>query len=413
MSEIKAFCALRPAAGYADQVAALPYDVMNSGEARQIAGDKPYSFLRVDKAEIDLDENTDPYDPAVYKKAGENLRSLIENHILEQDKAPALYIYRLTMGGREQTGLVACASVDEYLENRIKKHELTLERKERDRILHVEACEAQTGPIFLAYRGRDDINALIEGWKSAHSPVYDFTADDGVSHTVWIIGEESAMSGIIAGFEKVPALYIADGHHRNASAVKAALRRRRENPNYNGAEEFNYYLSVIFPAEQLAILPYNRVVRDLNGLSDQDFLDRASARFDAAPVKGPFAPEEKGTFGLYLSRQWYKLTPRKNLTPGGNAVDRLDVSVLQKYILSPILGIGDVRQDSRIDFIGGIRGPGELERLVNSGGYSAAFSMYPTSIEELMSIADSGLIMPPKSTWFEPKLRSGLFVHLI
>jgi uncharacterized protein (DUF1015 family) len=412
MAVIKPFKALRPIPEYAGKVAALPYDVMSSAEARELVKGNPYSFLHVDKAEIDLDESVGLYEPAVYAKARENLLGFKESGLLKQDDTSALYIYRLVMNGREQTGLVACTSVDEYISGKIKKHELTLESKEQDRIRHVEVCGAHTGPIFLTYRQQENISALIECWKAQNVPVYDFTADDGVAHTVWVIGDKNVQEALVSGFKGVDGLYIADGHHRNASAVKTALRRRAENPDCNGNEEYNYYLSVIFPSDQLEILSYNRIVKDLNGLSGQEFLTELSKAFKIEESGGTFSPKIKRCFGLYMGSQWYKLEANEE-SRGSGPVDSLDVSILQNTVLEPILGISDLRTDKRIGFVGGIRGLGELERLVDSGEWKLAFSMYPTSVDELLEVADGGMIMPPKSTWFEPKLRSGLFIHLI
>ena len=409
MAVIRQFKAIRPTAEMAENVAALPYDVVNSEEARAMTADKPYSFLHVDKAEIDLPEGIDIYSPEVYAKAKENLYGMIDKGILVQDEKPMLYIYELTMDGRSQTGLVACTSIDEYMQGIIKKHELTREDKEQDRIRHVDICNANTGPIFLAYRTVDAISEIIERIKK-NAPVYDFTAEDGIKHRAWIIDSDEDINKLVELFKDVPNLYIADGHHRNASAAKVGLKRRAEKPDYTGDEEFNYYLAVIFPSDQLKILDYNRVVKDLNGMTEDEFIKKLSENFDIKEVSGRAKPEKQYDFGMYLNKKWYMLTAKENIR-SKDAVKGLDVSILQDNVLIPILGIGDIRTDKRIDFVGGIRGLGELEKRVDSGEMKVAFAMYPTSIDQLMAIADENKIMPPKSTWFEPKLRSGLFIH--
>ena len=409
MAVIRKFKAIRPTSKMAEAVAALPYDVVNSEEAREMTKDKPYSFLHVDKAEIDLPVDTDIYSPQVYAKAKENLDKLVSDGILVQDNKPMLYVYELTMDGRSQTGLVACTSIDEYLNGIIKKHELTREDKEQDRIRHVDICNANTGPIFLAYRTVDEISVIIENVKK-NAPVYDFTAEDGIKHRAWVIDNDETANKLIVLFKAVPNLYIADGHHRNASAAKVGLKRRAEHPDYTGDEEFNYYLAVIFPSDQLKIMDYNRVVKDLNGMTSEEFMNKLAEKFDIHEADGRAKPEKQYDFGMYLDKKWYMLTAKENLRVN-DAVAGLDVSILQDNVLIPILGIGDIRTDKRIDFVGGIRGLGELERRVDSGEMKVAFAMYPTSIDQLMTIADENKIMPPKSTWFEPKLRSGLFIH--
>lgn len=409
MAVIRAFKALRPVPDKAQKVAALPYDVMNSAEAAQMVKGNPFSFLHVDKAEIDLPEGTDVYDEKVYLKAAENLKKLEQEGVLKEDEKACLYIYRQVMDGRAQTGLVCCASADDYLNSVIKKHEFTRAEKERDRINHVDYCDANTGPIFLTYRDSEIVNSIVNEFIEENEPVYDFVSG-GVSNIVWVIEERELIESIIAEFKKIPYLYIADGHHRAASAVKVAGLRREQNPGYSGEEEFNFFLSVLFPESELAIMDYNRVVKDLNGLSEEEFLEKLSAMFEIAPESGMYKPKCKHEFGLYLGGKWYKMNLKKGFCDEEDPLERLDVSVLQNLVLSPILGIGDPREDERIDFVGGIRGLSELEKRC-SEDMSLAFAMFPTSIEDLMAIADSGNVMPPKSTWFEPKLLSGLFIH--
>lgn len=413
MATVRAFKGFRPKnQELAEKIAALPYDVMNSDEAREAVKGNPYSFLHVDKAEIDLEKGIDLYDDRVYAKAAENLNKMIADKIYIQDTKGALYIYRLTMDGREQTGIVGCTSVDEYLSGKIKKHELTRADKEQDRIRHVDTCNANTGPIFLTYKAKAEIDKIVSE-KTKTEPIYDFVADDGIRHTVWLIDEESTIKALEDSFKAVDSLYIADGHHRNASAVKVALKRREENPNYDKNAEFNYYLSVIFPDNQLHIMDYNRVVKDLNGLSKEEFLAKVKEKFDITVYEGNgcYRPENMHSFGLYLDKKWYKLTAKAEIIDEKDPVGSLDVSILQNELLHPILNINDPRTDKRIDFVGGIRGLEELEKRVDSGEMTLAFSMYPTSMKQLMDIADADKIMPPKSTWFEPKLRSGIFVH--
>ena len=395
----------------ADRVAALPYDVYNRQEAKKEVEREPLSFLKIDRAETNFDDSVDTYAPEVYQKAKEILNEEIARGIYEKDDSEAYYIYELTMNGRAQTGLVACASVDDYVNNVIKKHENTREDKEIDRITHVDTCSAQTGPIFLAYRAQDAINKRVEANKEKE-PVYDFTAVDGVKHRVWKMSDPEDVEAIRKAFENLNQIYIADGHHRAASAVKVGLKRRKENPAHTGKEEYNFFLSVLFPHDQLMIMDYNRSVTDLNGLTVPEFLEKIKENFEVEKVSGQVRPQEKGTFGMYLEDGWYVLKAKKNLYEGKDAVGRLDVAVLQDYLLNPVLGIQDPRTDERIEFIGGIRGLSELEKKVKEG-MKVSFSMYPTSITELFDVADQNLLMPPKSTWFEPKLRSGLFIHQI
>ena len=412
MATIKSFKGIRPAAAHAAQVAALPYDVMNESEARALTAENPLSFLNIDRSEVHFPVGTDPHTQPVYEKAAQILQKFIADGILIQDPAPSLYIYRLTMDGISQTGLVACVSVDEYLDGTIKKHEFTRKDKEQDRINHVDYCNANTGPIFLAHKGRAEIQALMDEWTQTQAPVYDFIADDGIGHTVWTLADPATMAKIIQAFEKIDNLYIADGHHRAASAVQVARQRREENPTYTGQEEFNYFLSVIFPADQLRILDYNRLVQDLNQKTETELLTAIGEKFDLSPHQelGPYRPIQPKEYGMFLGNQWYKLTAKDAIIPD-DAVGALDVSLLQDNLLQPLLGIEDPRTDSRIDFVGGIRGLQTLEDQVRSGRAKIAFALYPTSFDELMVVADSDRVMPPKSTWFEPKLRSGLFIH--
>jgi len=413
MAIIRPFEAIRPVPDLAAKVAALPYDVMDSDEAREMVKDNPYSFLHVDKAEIDLEPGIDLYDPQVYDKARENLEQMIAKGILQAEPRANLYIYRQIMNGRSQTGIVACASIDDYLYNIIKKHELTRKDKEQDRTRHVDHCNAQTGPIFLTYRAQAEINQLVYAWTQK-PPLYDIVSEDGVAHIIWSIDDDQTIQALVNQFRQVDYLYIADGHHRCASAVNVGQLRRQQNPGFAGDEEYNYFLAVIFPDEDLHIMDYNRVVKDLNGLTSQEFLKQLEEKFAISPHtgSGPYKPEQTHSFGMYLDGQWYRLQALPGSFNEKDPVASLDVSILQENVLAPLLDIKDPRTDKRIDFVGGIRGLKELERRVNSD-MKVAFSMYPTSIQELMSIADAGQIMPPKSTWFEPKLRSGFFIHRI
>lgn len=411
MAVIRPFQCVRPRKDVADRVAALPYDVYNRQEAKKEVEREPLSFLKIDRAETNFVDSVDTYAPEVYQKAKEILNEEIARGIYEKDDSEAYYIYELTMNGRAQTGLVACASVDDYVNNVIKKHENTREDKEIDRITHVDTCSAQTGPIFLAYRAQDAINKRVEANKEKE-PVYDFTAVDGVKHRVWKMSDPEDVEAIQEAFKNLNQIYIADGHHRAASAVKVGLKRRKENPAHTGKEEYNFFLSVLFPHDQLMIMDYNRSVTDLNGLTVPEFLEKIKENFEVEKASGQVRPQEKGTFGMYLEDGWYVLKAKENLYEGKDAVGRLDVAVLQDYLLNPVLGIQDPRTDERIEFIGGIRGLSELEKKVKEG-MKVSFSMYPTSITELFDVADQNLLMPPKSTWFEPKLRSGLFIHQI
>lgn len=410
MPKVTPFKSIRPVPALAGRVAALPYDVYNRKEALAEVQREPLSFLRIDRAETQFPDNVDTYDDRVYEKARELLDQAIADGQFIIEETPCYYIYELTMNGRSQTGIVACSDIDDYMKQIIKKHENTREDKEIDRIRHVDATDAHTGPIFLAYRSRAEINEIVDQIKK-ESPLYDFISKDEVIHRAWCISSCETIQKLEKLFAEIPCTYIADGHHRCASAVKVGLKRRKEHPGHTGKEEFNRFLSVLFPHDQLAILPYNRVIKDLNGLTKEEFLQAIDAAgFHVAFTgKKPVSPTQKGTFGMYLYDGWYLLSAGKSLFTD-DPVEGLDVSILQNHLLSPILGIRDPRTDKRIDFVGGIRGLGELERRV-AEDMQIAFSMYPTSIEELLRVADAGLLMPPKSTWFEPKLRSGLFIH--
>jgi len=408
MAVFKAFRAYRPSKKNQALIPALPYDVMSSEEAREKAKDNPLSFLHVDKAEIDLPADVDLYSPLVYEKAKENLQRLEENGDLILDEAPCFYIYRQDMNGRSQVGIAGCASIDDYKNNIIKKHEKTLDKKEQDRINHVHITNANTGPIFLTYKHNNDINHIVSEFMSENAPVYHFVHEN-VEQTVWVVSDKT-VTDRLALFGDVKALYIADGHHRCASAVKVGEMRRAENPDYTGEEEFNYFLAIAFPDNELEIMDYNRVVRDLNGLSKAEFLEKVSESFEIVEKKYTFKPVKKHTFGMYLDEKWYGLKAKPRIIKEDNPVARLDVSILQENLLAPILNILDPKNDDRIDFIGGIRGMAELEKRAGSD-MRLAFAMFPTTVDDLISIADAGEIMPPKSTWFEPKLLSGLFIH--
>lgn len=410
MPKITPFQSVRPNSSLADRIAALPYDVYNREEACIEVKKEPLSFLKIDRAETQFDNSVDTYDDRVYEKARETLDEMIADGSFLMDEKPCFYVYELTMNGRSQTGIVACSSIDDYVNGTIRKHENTREEKEIDRINHVDRTNAQTGPIFLVYRSVEEINRIIRKEKEK-TPVYDFTSPDGITHRAWVISDSNVIEKMEQAFAAVPTTYIADGHHRCASAVKVGLKRRKEHPDYTGQEEFNRFLSVLFPDDQLYIMPYNRVVKDLAGMTKEEFLEAVRKAGFTVSYLGdtPFAPEEKGTFGMYLNDGWYRLTADKSLVVN-DPVEGLDVSILQNNLLRPILKIADPRTDKRIDFVGGIRGLSELEKRV-AEDCTVAFSMYATSIQELLDVADAGLLMPPKSTWFEPKLRSGLFIH--
>lgn len=409
MAVIKPFRAIRPNTELVHKVAALPYDVYNRAEAREAAQKEPVSFLNIDRPETQFPEDYDMYAAEVYEKAAYMLKEQREQGIYVQEEVPCFYLYELTMEGRSQTGLVACASIEDYCNQVIKKHENTREEKEQDRIRHVDTCSTQTGPIFLAYRREEAIEAIVATEK-AKAPVYDFISEDGIGHRVWIVSDKDAVEGIAKGFAGISQIYIADGHHRAASAVKVGLKRREAAGTYTGEEEFNFFLSVLFPENELKILPYYRVVKDLNGYTANEFMEKISAKFEVEASDVPVGPEKKGEFGMFLEENWYRLTAKPELMGSADPVKALDVSILQDNLLEPVLGIQDPRTDKRIDFVGGIRGLGELERRTKTD-MKVAFSTCPTSILELFAVSDAGLLMPPKSTWFEPKLRSGIFLH--
>ncbi|MCI9337251.1 MAG: DUF1015 domain-containing protein [Lachnospiraceae bacterium] len=414
MANIRPFSAYRPAPGMEDKIAALPYDVYDREEAAAEVKRNPDSFLAIDRGETGFGPEVDTYAPEVYERAAALLRDrILEGKFVREDR-PCYYVYELTMEGRSQTGIVACASIDDYNAGVIKKHENTRADKERDRIRHVDVCNMQTGPIFLAYRFDEALSKIVGAVKRT-APACAFVSEDGIGHRVWVIGEESQVESIRQRFDRMDSVYIADGHHRCASAVKVGMMRREARPDYSGKEEFNYFLSVLFPDRELHIMDYNRVVHDLNGLTREAYLEKVSERFEIREAgERPYSPEGKGRFGMYLDGSWYVLTARPEIL-SEDAVDGLDVSLLQNHLLGPVLGIQDPKTDKRIDFVGGIRGLEELERRVqtarNHSSMAVAFSMYPTSMDELFAVADAGRLMPPKSTWFEPKLRSGLFLH--
>lgn len=411
MSDIRPFCAVRPNEAFASKIAALPYDVYTRKEAKKEVEKNPLSFLRIDRPETMFPDDMDMYAPKVYQKARNVLEEMIEKGEFIQDETPCYYLYELTRNGHRQTGIVACASIDDYFNGTIKKHENTREEKEQDRIRHVDTLDTQTGPIFLAYRFDAVLKEIIEETKRKR-PVYDFISEDKITHRVWVIDESEMIERIQQCFVKINKIYIADGHHRAASAIKVGCKRRKEYPGYTGEEEFNYFLCTLFAEEELEILDYNRVVKDLNGLSETEFLEKIKENFEVEEAEeSPYAPKQKKEFGMYLGKKWYKLQIKKEQI-SDDVVENLDVSILQNKLLKPILGIKEPGKDNRIIFVGGIRGLKELENCVENG-FQVAFSMYPTSMQELFSVADAGRLMPPKSTWFEPKLRSGLFLHKI
>ena len=412
MPLIRPFPGLRPLPEKAAEVAAPPYDVLDSNEARERAKGKPWSFLHISKPEIDLPAGTDPYSPEVYAKGKENFERMLQEGVLKQDGAPCYYLYRLIMGDHQQTGLVAAASVADYDTNRIRKHEFTRPDKEDDRVRQVDALNAQTGPVFLTYKQNAVIDELVAK-ATAAVPEIDIVADTGVRHSLWVVRDAAQQGLITRTFDAMDCLYIADGHHRSAAASRVAASRKAANPRHTGEEAYNYFLSVIFPGNQMQILDYNRVLKDLHGNSPEQFLAKLENAFTVEKAEGQCKPGKTGEFGMYLGRQWYRLTIKPELIPQADPVKRLDVSLLQDNLVGPILGIADQRTGKRIDFVGGIRGLAELERRVDSGEMAVAIALHATSMAQLMAVADAGEVMPPKSTWFEPKLADGLVSHLL
>lgn len=412
MAVVKPFKGILPKPELVDQVACLPYDVMNREEAKKMAEGNPYSFLHVVRSEIDLPDTVGDYEPLVYETSRKTLDRFIDEAIMSQDGTANYYIYRQLMNGRVQTGIVACTSIDDYMNDIIKKHEFTRPTKEVDRINNFDYCDANTEPVFLTYRKNEVINHIVNEWIKFHMPMFNFTTDDQITHIFWRLDDADLVAQIESIFANIDYLYIADGHHRSASSVKVGLKRREEFPDYDGTEEFNFFMAVIFPDEDLFIMDYNRVVKDLNGLSQEAFLAKIADKFivEKLDETEPYKPMKRATFGMFLADGWYKLEAKSGIYDPADPIDRLDVSILQKNLLDPVLGIENPRTDNRIDFVGGIRGLKELERRVHEG-FAVAFSMYPTTMDDLIDIADAGEVMPPKSTWFEPKLRSGLFVH--
>ena len=411
MAIIRPFKAYRPIKEHVKDIAALPYDVMSSKEAREIVKNNKYSFLRVDRAEVNLAESVGEYDKVVYDTANQVLENMIEKGLYIQEKTPAIYIYQQIMDGRGQKGIVCCTSVDDYINNIIKKHERTRLLKEIDRVNHVDICNANTGPIFLTYRNNNEISSIVEEW-SKKVPVYDFISEDGNGHRVWIIDDNIVIEKLVKLFKSIKYLYIADGHHRSASAVKVALKRRKQLGKYTGNEEFNYFLSIIYPDTELKVFDYNRTVKDLNGLSEEEFFSKVEESFYLSKSESnkPVSPKNKHEFGMYMNKQWFILRAKDGSFDESNPIDSLDVSILQNNLLNPILGISDPTKSERIEFIGGIRGLKELENRADND-MKVSFSMYATTIDDIMNVADSGKTMPPKSTWFEPKPRSGIFIH--
>ncbi len=429
MPLLRSFAGLRPRPDYATEVAAPPYDVLNSAEARSLAAGKPWSFLHISKPEIDLAPGVNPYSAEVYAQGVENFRNMRDKGILRQDNAPCFYLYRLTLGAHTQTGVVAAASVAAYDSGRIRRHELTRPDKEDDRVRQIDALNAQTGPALLTYRRSKAIDELVAAHTQTR-PEYDFSAHLGVAHALWMMNDAAAIKQLTAAFENIERLYIADGHHRSAAASRIAGERRKANARHTGEENYNYFISVAFPDNQMQILPYHRVIKDLNGLSGKEFLERLEKSFTVTPINTALAapgilppatfvhpctaqPAQAGEFGLYLESRWYQLVLKPELIPRHDPVARLDVSLLHHYVIEPLLGIRDTRRDQRIDFVGGIRGLKELERRVDSGEMALAFSLHPTRMDQLISVADANELMPPKSTWFEPKLADGLVSHLL
>ncbi len=413
MSIVRPFRGLRPKPEYAKNVASPPYDVLSSEEAREIALHNPLSFLRINKAELEFDDGVNPYSEEVYKKGKENLQKLIDDGIMIRDDKPCFYIYRLTMDGKSQTGLVALTSVVEYDEGKIKKHEHTRPEKVNDRANHILYLEAQVGPVFSTFRYDKNADEVLKKIASESDPEVDFNSDDNVRHQFWVVKDDVLIGKIINAFASIPCLYIADGHHRSQSASKVARMYREKNPHHTGEEIYNFFLNVIFPDKELRILPYNRVIKDLNGMTLDEILEKASVKFHISPAEGEVNPERPHQFGLYSEKKWYLLEAKEGSFDPENPTGSIDAAILGDNFIAPILGITNPKTDKRIDFIGGIRGIGELVKLVDSGKYKIAFSLFPTSIEQLLKVADAGEVMPPKSTWFEPKLRSGMIVNLL
>ncbi|MBJ6726940.1 DUF1015 domain-containing protein [Geomesophilobacter sediminis] len=412
MAFIKPFKGVRPVKELAEKVASLPYDVMNTKEAIRMAEGNEVSFLHISRPEIDFPLGTDEHSDQVYRRGHENLERFLKTGVLLQDETDRYYVYKQRMGNITQTGLVVCAGVDDYQSGAIKKHELTRADKEEDRVRHIDTLDANDEPVFYTYRHDPAITALVDS-VTAGAPLYDFVTDDGVSHTLWAAADPALVAELTARFAAIPTLYVADGHHRSAAASRVRELRKAANPAHNGTEEYNFFLTVIFPDNEMNIMPYNRVVKDLNDRSVAEFMAQVAERFLVTPVAGKLSPTQRHQYGMYLAGKWYELVPREGTFVEGDPVGALDVSILQDNLLSPVLGIRNPRTDQRIHFVGGIRGIEELERVVDSGEYQVAFSLFPTSMEELMSLADQDKIMPPKSTWFEPKLRSGLFIHML
>jgi len=412
MTLIRAFTGLRPVSNHAEDVAAPPYDVLNSAEARERVEGRKWSFLHISKPEIDLAEGTDPYTDEVYVKGAENLQHMIDSNILGRDEKPSYYFYRLVMGEHVQTGLVAAASVPDYDTNRIRKHEFTRPDKEDDRVRNIDTLNTQTGPVFLTYKHSPEVDAIAAAVTETQADV-DITADDGVKHTLWSVSDKDMVTKLTAIFDAMDCLYIADGHHRSAAASRIAAKRKAENPSHTGDESYNYFLSVIFPDNQMMILDYNRVIKDLNGLTEKELLAKIADSFTVTESAEAVAPNANGEFGMYIGGKWYKLEIDPSLIPANDPVASLDVSLLADNLIDPLLGVSDPRRDKRIDFVGGIRGLKELEKRVDSGEMAVAFSFFATGIEQLMDVADSGNVMPPKSTWFEPKLADGLVSHVL
>ncbi len=412
MAILKPFKGIRPPADIAKEVASRPYDVLNSEEAKEEAKGNPYSLLHIIKPEIDCPEGTDEHEPVVYEKARENFQKFLEKGWLVQDNDDKLYIYAQTMHGKTQYGIVGCAGVEDYINGVIKKHELTRKDKEEDRMKHVRVTNANMEPVFFTYRAVEEIDTIVADVVNKTEPEYDFTAADGVGHHFWLVNDKAASDRIVELFEKIPCTYVADGHHRTAAAALVGNEKKKNNPDHTGKEEYNYFMAVHFPDNQLTIIDYNRVVRDLNGLSAAEFLEKLRGIFEIEEMgEAEYKPDRIHNFGMYLEGKWYSLTAKAGTYDDNDPIRSLDVTVLSDHVLDRILGIKDLRTDRRIDFVGGIRGPGELKRRVDSGEMKVAFALYPVSMDQLMDIADTGNIMPPKTTWFEPKLRSGLVVH--